>query len=271
MELSPNQEEYIERYLRNELSEAEREAFEQKLAKDRNLRTELRLQQDITAGIDLFGAEGLKRQLQQSEEPTTVTKSLPVNPVEPSSKPTKAVRPLYFFLATAASFALVLTAFWLLNPAASSQELYTAYFEPYPNVINPIERSGGDPADVAPADVAPTKAGQAMYYYEQGNYEQAISLFAQVPAIEEAYQFYWGVSYLGAEQAREAEITLEPLLFSASGVFYEPALWYTSLAQIQSEQIEVAKASLQQLIDIQGEYATEAAALLEKIWRLIVI
>ncbi len=256
MELSPNQEEYIERYLRQELSGEEREAFEQKLAEDKNLRAEVRLQQDITTGIDLFGAEGLKRQLQQSEESATVTRSLPANPVEPSSKPTKAARPLYFFLATAASFALVLIAVWLLNPAASSQELYTAYFEPYPNVVNPIERSEGAPTDLA---------GQAMYYYEQGNYEQAISLFAQVPVTEEAYQFYWGVSYLGAGQARDAEVKLEPLLASTSGVFYEPALWYTSLAQIQSEQTEVAKASLQQLINMQGEYATEAKALLENI------
>ena len=102
-----------------------------------------------------------------------------------------------------------------------------------------------------------------MYYYEQGNYEQAINLFSQLPN-DEAYQFYLGISYLGAEQAREAEVTLEPLLKSTQGVFYEPALWYTSLAQIQSEQTEVAKASLQQLIGMQGEYAADAEALLQQ-------
>ncbi|WKN44406.1 hypothetical protein [Tunicatimonas pelagia] len=245
----------FDRYLRDEMDTEERQAFEDLLNEDESLKAEVSLQQDITAGIDLFGSEALKKQLQQAEELASTPTPLTVPQKKSEKKSNTAVRPLYFILATAASFALVLIAVWLLNPAASSQELYATYFEPYPNVVNPVERSGGVPTDAA---------GQAMYYYEQGDYEQAIRLFAQAPN-EEAYQFYWGVSYLGAGQAWEAEIKLEPLLHNAQGLFYEPALWYTSLAQIQSEQLEAAVASLQQLVSMKGEYAVDAQALLEEL------
>ena len=64
MKASSNQEEYIERYLRQELTKDERRIFEQRLEEDPNLRAEVSLHRDLTAGIHLSGSEDLKRKLQ---------------------------------------------------------------------------------------------------------------------------------------------------------------------------------------------------------------
>ncbi len=246
----------FDRYLRDEMDAEERQAFEDLLNEDESLKEEVDLQEDITAGIDLFGSEELKRQLQQSEESATVPLTFSQERSKEQSDKAKAVRPLYFALATAASFILVIVAVWLLNPGGSSQDLYAAYYEPYPNVVNPVERSEGIPTDAA---------GQAMYYYEQGNYQQAIALFTQQMPTDVAYQFYLGVSYLAVQQPTQAEETLQTLLSDSEGAFYEPALWYISLARLANNQPDAAKITLQQVVGFQGEYATDAQALLEQL------
>ncbi|MEM9829464.1 MAG: tetratricopeptide repeat protein [Bacteroidota bacterium] len=254
MNQEPQNDGKFDRYLREEMDAEERQAFENLLNEDESLQEEVKLQQDIVEGIGLFGSETLKRQLQQSEEPATVP--LNVHRGNPSEKQKKEARPLYFALATAASFGLVLVAVWLLSPGGSSQQMYTAYYQPYPNVVNPLERSEGVPTDAA---------GQAMYYYEQGNYEQAIALLTQEASVDNAYQFYLGVSYLGIQRPTQAETTLQTLLSDSEGAFYEPALWYISLSRLARNQPDAAKATLQQVVDLQGEYAANAQGLLDEL------
>lgn len=243
-----NQEDNIERYLREEMDHQERKVFEEALNEDESLQEEVDLQQDVFSGIGLFGAEEMKKQLQA------------IDADEKDSSPIAASRgrPLYTWLAVAASVtALLLVAIFLFNAGPNSQELYATYYEPYPNVVNPVERSSGVPTDAA---------GKAMYFYEQGNFEEAIKLFTQEPNLNDlAYRFYLGVSYLGTQQSELAEQTLQPLLEDEEGAFYEAALWYTSLSQLARDQSESAREILEKIADLQGEYAREAQELLEEI------
>lgn len=243
-----NQEDNIERYLREEMNQQERKFFEETLKKNEELQEEVNLQQDVFSGIGLFGAEEMKKQLQAVE----------ADEKGKSPTATSRGRPLYTWLAVAASVtALLLVAIFLFNTGPNSQELYAAYYEPYPNVVNPIERSSGVPTDAA---------GKAMYFYEQGNFEEAISLFTQeLPPSDQAYRFYLGVSYLGTEQPELAEETLQPLLRDEEGAFYEAALWYTGLAQLAKGLADPARETLEKVIDLRGEYIREAQELLEEI------
>jgi tetratricopeptide (TPR) repeat protein len=246
MEPAPNQEDKIDRYLRKEMEPEEQEAFEDVLNKDEALQLEVSLQRDAISGINLFGAESLKKQLQEIDDQQS--------PNLPSSRG----RPLYIWLAVAASATVILlVTVLLLNTASSPQELYTAYYEPYPNVVDPVERSEELPTD---------PAGQAMYYYERGDFEEAITLFNQEQLIDDqAYRFYLGVSYLGNQQLDLAEKTLAPLLEDEQGAFYEAALWYTGLSNLANGEPEQAKSKLEKVVGVEGEFSNEAQELLNKL------
>ena len=243
MEPATNQEDNIDRYLRKEMGPQEQAAFREALDNDQDLQLEVEMQRDAISGINLFGAEALKKQLQE------------VDAQQATNSPNSRGRPLYVWLAIAASVtALLLVAVLLFDGGSNSQELYTAYFEPYPNVVDPIERSGGVPVDLA---------GKAMYFYEQENFKEAISLFNQNQLLDDqAYQFYLGVSYLGNQQPGLAEQTLAPLVEDEQGALYEAALWYTGLANLASNKPEQAKSKIEMVSKLEGEFSKEAQDLL---------
>jgi len=246
MEPVPNQEDNIDRYLRKEMKPEEQKAFEDALSKDEALQSEVNLQRDALSGINLFGAESLKKQLQE------------IDAQQAPSSPSNRGRPLYVWLAVAASVtALLLVTVLLFDGSPNAQELYATYYEPYPNVVNPVERSEGAVTD---------PAGQAMYYYEQGKFEEAIALFVQEqPASVQPYQFYLGVSYLGNNQPVMAEQTLASLAEDEQGVFYEAALWYSGLAHLANGDLEQAKTKIELVSKLEGEFGVEAQELLEEL------
>ncbi|MEQ9443481.1 MAG: tetratricopeptide repeat protein [Cyclobacteriaceae bacterium] len=250
MESKSYHEDDIDRYLSQDMSLQERTAFEQRIKEDKVLQQEVALQQDIAAGIHLFGGESLKKQLQAVEDEGRVVSFPP--------KDQKKGGTNYLWLGIAASLsALLIVAILVFNRNEDPQTLYAAYYEPYPNVVNPAERSEGLPTDAA---------GQAMYYYEREEFEKAITLFTQESALDDqAYQFYLGVSYLGVQQAEEALTTLQPLLQDEQSAFYEPALWYTGLAQLQANQPEQAQEIFKKVVGLEGDYTVEAQALLDKL------
>ncbi|MEM9675261.1 MAG: hypothetical protein AAF992_21900, partial [Bacteroidota bacterium] len=118
------------------------------------------------------------------------------------------------------------------------------------------ERSEGTPTDIN---------GQAMYYYEQEKFDEAIALFSQGQSNDQAYQFYLCVSYLGNQQPSQAEHTLASLTEDQESAFYEAALWYTGLANLANDEPEKAKSKLEMVSRMEGEFSSEAQELLEKL------
>lgn len=249
MESTSYHEDDIDRYLEHKMSAQEHKAFEERIKSDPALRKEVALQQDITAGINLFGGEALKKKLQSADREET---DLPSD----SEAKNNRGRPMYTWIGIAASLsALFLVAILLFDRGTDPQELYATYYEPYPNVVNPAQRSEGAATDAA---------GQAMYFYEQGEFEKAIQLFTQEPSLsDQAYRFYLGVSYLGSKNAQQAISILTPLSEDAQFAFHEPVLWYLGLAQLQTSKPELARETLQKVIAIGGDYKAEAQAILD--------
>nr|WKN36941.1 tetratricopeptide repeat protein [Tunicatimonas sp. TK19036] len=252
MESRSYHEDDIDRYLGQEMSIQEREAFEERMNHDPALQKEVALQKDITMGINLFGGESLKKQLQSVDREDT-----DVPPVSEEA-PTRRARPMYVWLGIAASLtALFLVAILLFDRGANPQDLYATYFEPYPNVVNPAQRSEGGATDAA---------GQAMFFYERGEFTKAIELFTQEPLLsDQAYQFYRGVSYLGVNDAQQAVVTFTSLSEDEQNAFYEPSLWYMGLAQLQMDQPKQAKNTFQKVAAIGGDYKAEAQAILDEL------
>lgn len=256
MDLNSDNYQEIDRYLRDEMNKEERDRFEQQMQENPLLRQELELQRDIEGGVDLFGGESLKKRLQALEGADSPDDTV-ISPVngKPKNQRSKSV---YLWLGIAASLVLLLMAVILLSDSSRDpQSLYADYYEPYPNVLNPIERSSG----------APTEPGdQAMYLYEQRNYRQAIELINDSGLSNDpAYQFYLGICYLEVQDASSAIKTFDKILVNHQGGFYEPALWYRGLAQMQTGQYEAAGKSFREIVDRQGDYRGEAQQILEEL------
>lgn len=218
-----------DRYYRGELSSDERREFERQMEQDAELKKKVLLHKDLLEGIDYHFSQGLKSKLQQADQG--------------SESVTKGVkhRHLWKGLGVAASVLfLFLLGYLLLDQQASPEEVYQAYYQPYPNIINPVERSAGQTED---------DLSTAMRAYEQGRYQDAIALFEQqFDELSPSYRFYLALSYLETDQNQQALKLLEEVEKIGDETFYLPSLWYQALANLAAGKTEEAQMVLQKLI-----------------------
>ncbi len=254
MQDHPDNDHTLDRYLRDEMNEQERRAFEEQLGTDDTLTEELDLQRDTVEGIRLDGSQALKRRLQAVEAELATPA-----PAAVDDKKTNR-RFLMTWVAVAASLLTVVLLGYLffIPPTSSPEELYVAYYQPFPNLINPAQRS----VEVEEATVL----GRAVRAYDEQQYAEALTLFEEGNALSDpSYTFYYGASYLALDQPEQAIPLLERLVQQKTGLFYEPGLWYLALAHLKANDPEAARPYLQTLAEQEGDYAREARELLEEI------
>lgn len=243
----------LERYLLGTMDAPEKQAFEQQLATNTALSDALALHRDTIAGIQLDGSQALKKQLQQVEADL-------VGEGRPRAEERKKTsqRPLITWLALAASLLTVMLLGYLFLPNASPEDTYLAYYQPYPNLINPAQRS----ADIREETVLE----RAMRAYDSQQYVQALALFEQGNAFSDpGYTFYYGASYLGVNQPEKAILLLEQVADQPESLFYTPALWYLALAHLKTDDTAAAVPYLEKLSTAEGDYVREARELLEEL------
>ena len=249
MEQHPYNDDELDRYLSDEMNAQEKQAFEQQLGSDTSLADDLALQRDTIAGIRLDGSQDLKKQLQAIEaglKKTTATKE-------------GGTRRLMSWIAIAASILAVVLVGYLFIPTATDPEsLYVAYYQPYPNLINPAQRSVEVDEE--------TVLEQAVRAYENQDYERALGLFEQGGGLSNAgFTFYYAASYLGIDKPQSAIPLFEQVIQDESNLFYGPSLWYSALAHLKMDNKKAAVPLLEKLATLDGDYSTEAQELLDDI------
>lgn len=136
------------------------------------------------------------------------------------------------------------------------QELFTAYFEPYDDVITERSEQAG-------------LLEQALSAYNQENFRQAITYFEgflkEYPE-ETGVKSYLGISYLAVGEIDKAESSLEEVSQSGAGLFKEVSEWYLALTYLKAEQMDALQQQLK-LITAQSDhmYYAQAQRLLEEI------
>jgi hypothetical protein len=103
----------IDRYLRNEMNSAERNDFETELAQNEELSADLAFVQDTQTALTLQHREALKKKLQAFDEEDVKVISMPVT------------KPQWQYYAVAASFLLVVGAWFLFQPSANKDTAKT--------------------------------------------------------------------------------------------------------------------------------------------------
>lgn len=254
MEKHTYDDEDLDRYLLDTMDTSEKRAFEQQLAADTALADAVALHQDTIAGIQLDSSQALKKHLQEVEASLAGEEQPPLT----TERKKTIQRPLITWLALAASLLTVMLLGYLFLPDTSPEAMYVTYYQPYPNLINPAQRS----AEIQEETVLE----RAMRAYDSQQYIQALALFEQGDAFSNpGYTFYYGVSYLGINQPEKAIPLLERVANEQDSLFCNPARWYLALAHLKANNTTAALPYLKQLASTEGDYVREAKELLEEL------
>jgi len=141
--------------------------------------------------------------------------------------------------AAAACIALIIFAglYLISDSKPDNSSLFASYFEPFDNVVFPINRSNEN-------DNSLVLEREAYKEYEAGNYEKAIILFKNMKAnlpLNLDNDFYLAISYLGMGDAPNAMPILEDLSDKNDFRFKKQAEWYLALTYLQIGESEKAK------------------------------
>lgn len=220
--------ELIEAYFDGTLEQDDLVYFEKRRAEDADFDSKVDDYGQIIKEIRAFGKQDFADKLKTWE-------------TEIASKKEAKVIPMKRLLSIAAAVIIILVplAYLLLSNVFdhSNQELFTAYFEPYQDVIS--ERS----AEMGALE-------QGLSAYNQSNFPSAISqleIYLAAHPDEQGAKCYLGISYLASQQPDKAESMLKPVAEHSSGLFKEVAEWYLALAYLQQDQKEKARDQLRKI------------------------
>lgn len=161
---------------------------------------------------------------------------------------------MYYYAAAATLLIGLMAALYSLqrNPYGT---LVAENLKPYPNTI-PLVRS----------EKPINFLEKALMHYELGEYSPAITDFLE--AIKQnpddrTARFYLGISYLMIDESQLAEPQLSVIAGNENSEFYEASIWYLSLAYLDDKNAEQAKALLNELIIMKGQYSIQAKKLID--------
>jgi len=260
----------IEQYYRNELSEEERLAFEQRLAEDAEFREEALLHRRAMEAIRLHGRDLFKKKLQERplveqsrpsfpwrwglvvcilmvlvggwwwSRPTTNALDSPtINPSNPLTDSTQTTPEID-------TPPLKTPPPHSKTPIAKRQtdadRLFSTAFKPYKDEsLNPSIR--GERDVVTPYD-------QFRLSYWEGRYTETLSAFERLSANvknSDNTLFVKANSLLATGQAAEAAALLEGIRVRKRSVYTDQTGWYLALAYLKLGEIPKAKALLRQM------------------------
>jgi hypothetical protein len=220
-----NKFELIDKFFSDTLSDKEVTIFNSLLQEDQEFKEEFLFQKNLKKALLLNQRETLKETLQGFEKDL--------------KKESKIFTLRNWLIAATIIILLGIGAFFYM-PYGSQEpaKIYAAYFEPYRNIIRPVER-GEDDGSIE------SKAFQA---YENGKYHKAINLFNSIEFFEDDnsdyIDFYKGISYLAINKNEEAIDVLLPIATEIEKGDYDisqKANWYLALAYLNSNEIDKAK------------------------------
>lgn len=234
--------EYIEEYLKGNLSEGECRDFEAKMKNDDALNEKVENHRSFLKGIELGFNRELKSLLKREDQKQI------------SSSSNRQIRLRNYFVGIAATVALILVSVYSIrNQQMDSNELFVNYYTAYPNVEAPISRSGGNTEN-------------AYSFYEQGNYPRALELFSKLikeNAHDPAPVFYSGICNLELDHVQSARSFFESIQKLDQNKYSKPALWYEALSNLKLNNKQEAINILNNLARGEDVHAKRAMEVLE--------
>lgn len=248
----------IEKYFDAELSDAEISALTARLKTDENLKMMFDREKVLVDAIrydgfqeDLRYLKDLDVTLQEQDEIRNDTEErgnvIPIN---------SPVKKWYYLVAAGLVGVLIAAKILFTSYSESPDQLFEAYFTPYPNMFEPTVRGTG----------TVSTRSEAFQAYEQGNYQKAATLFNELikSKKEPGVLLLLGNSNLILGHLDEAKQNFTTLNKDFDELDIQ-SKWYLSLCYLKSGDVERAKNMLRELGKTEISYATKAKELLEKV------
>ncbi|MBQ0734341.1 hypothetical protein [Aquimarina celericrescens] len=239
MERTPEIFEKIEAYLNNMLSQDEVLAFEKEMANNIELQNEVEKHRSLHQTLSDQDTLAFKEKL------VTISKKI--------KKEEKHSVSRSFFSSNwriAASIAIILgigSFFWYtFNSQNRTQELYAAYYQPFP--AEDITR-GETNIDLQ----------EVLKSYTNQEYKKVIEALERQPNINDQYKLYLGNSYINIDLEQKAIHQFNNI--SRDSRYYENSRWYLSLTYLKLAKIKKITPLLDEIIQYDGIYKNDAIRL----------
>ena len=238
----------VEKYFDAELNDAELKTFTTRLESDETFKLLVEQEKALIAAVRYEGAAANLQYLEDLE-----SKLQKETPIRLSSGPTK----WYYYAAAAVIGITVVVAVFRNSFNENPDQLFQAYFTPYPNMFEPALRSNQS---------IDSKRAEAFQAYEQRNYQKAATLFTDLlkDNKDAPMLLLLGNSNLILGNLEEAKANFITLNQDFDDLDMQ-AKWYLSLCYLKNGETEKAQAILKELGATEISYATKARELLEKV------
>ncbi|UPQ80786.1 tetratricopeptide repeat protein [Flavobacterium azooxidireducens] len=233
-------EELLNKYFEQRLSDEEKVVFESLLQNDSEFAKEVAYQKNVKKAITLNERETLKQTLQSFESN--------------KNQPKKT----YQFWSIAAVFLLFFGGLaWFQFMQDSPEKLYKEYYQSYPNVVAPAVRGDNDR----------NIKSDAFYEYDSGNYQKSLELFSKIYADEEVDYalFYQAMSLIELKRYPEAIALFETFETSDQNAFSPFVKWYKALSYLKTNEKEKAIQLLKELSEKENPQQQMAKNLLAEL------
>jgi len=227
------------KFFNGKLDPEEQQTFDRLLKEDAAFRQQVTFERNVRKAITLTERARLKQELQSFRV----------------SKPSTTGRAGRWTLIAASFAGIILISYLAISRFSeqSAENLYTSYYQPYPNMIAPVSR--GNEADSPEAE--------AFASYDMENYAGSARLFDQLYNSGKAGYalLYAGISYLETGQTDKAIRRLK-VLSNTENDFAPAARWYLALAYLKDGNRQAAEEALRSLTN-HTEFSEQARQLLE--------
>lgn len=225
----------IDKYLRNELSAAEVQEIQTRRTADPQFARHLAEMEALQQAAKAEGRNNLRKKFRQWDR---------------AGK--RQIFTIRRIAAAAAVAGLLVLAYFVIPREQTPPSLASAYLAPYPNVVAPLQKSDSDPSTYE----------KAFQLYEAGEYKQAEAIFATLDQNNESVQFYRAVNHLLAGNDRQAVDALQMMIADPQHAYFQPALWYLALGQVNLGMRDQARITLRNVVSAGPPYADQAIELM---------
>lgn len=228
--LNENDDILLIQYLSSELSDNEIIEIENRLKNDTELQVRLKEYQQIIAFIKLQGRADFKEKLQIYDK----------NNFKDITKNGGSWK----LWSIAASLLILVAAYFFFQPKQiPERDYFAAYYEIYPNMVNPTFRS--ESTIITDEDFQ--EMFLAIKLYEKKDYDSALVVFKNLPAqlqSSDTVLFYAGLSHFYQKQFKESALLLEQLK-GMDTRFLEPGQWYLAISYLELRDRKLAIENLE--------------------------
>jgi tetratricopeptide (TPR) repeat protein len=239
---------YIDDYLRGQLTPDQQETFETKMQTDATFAKTVAEQRALQEGITAFGQTQLKADLQTMHQQLFGADEQPAAEARVRRLPWRAI-------AVAASIAIIAMAgYWVFFTGPDYEQLYASNFEHYS--INFTNRTNA-------SEPGTVEIQQQYQRQEYGAALAGLERLANNQPDQPRLQLALGLAYLAENQLPEAAATLQTV---DDPLFQPTAQWYLALTYIRQKEKTKAIAILKPIAaDSGSNRQQQAATLLEEL------